>query len=229
MTQIYLIPPSSRFPASSYAAMYLLACMLISNVASAQSLQATPKPNPAKIIQVRSKPALVQELTMGPEGYELWTKIQELIEQPDLKDFARLVTHFDLQTKEPLDAVNWQFMHAGRRDDIKGKQHNPMIKAGRYGVGGLYPAPKTRQIFFEMTFDINQFCLSKQEIQRLYPTGWESAPTHSPNWGSQQNIGFYHGFGLKGRAGGFGISASGCAVEFSISQNLEEMKQEQSK
>lgn len=193
----------------------------LSGTALAQEPKTEPT-TPAKTIQIRGKTALVQELVMAPEAYELWQKIQQMIENPELKEFSRLVETFELQIKEPVDAVHWETMRTGLRTDIRGKGHVPMIKAGRYSIGGVHPPPNIRRIRFEMQFDTTVFCLSKREIQRLYKTGFESAPTHSPNWFFQDHTGYSHGFGLIGeKGGGFGVSPNGCASDFVISQNLQ--------
>lgn len=194
---------------------------LIASNAIAQESKSEPV-TPAKTIQVRGKTALVQELIMSPEAYALWQKIQQIIENPELKDFAKLVETFELHIKEPVDAVHWETMRTGLRTDIRGKGHVPMIKGGRYLISGIHPPPNIRRISFEMQFDTTVFCLSKREIQRVFKTGFESAPTHSPNWHFQDHTGYRHVFALAGqRSGGFGMLPNGCVSDFGISQNLQ--------
>lgn len=194
-----------------------------------------PTGEPERIQLVRGQPAIVQTLVMGPEATQLWRQLQTLIEQPELiKDFPRLVALMEISTQLPMDAVDWKKRERQNREDLRFK-HHWLVESARYGVSSLYPAatyPKRRDLEFDMRFNIQNICLSKQEVQRLYSTGWETGEVHSSDlWDNK--IGARHGSIVhakdSGYGGAFSFSASGCAISFGIIKNLEIITEENKK
>jgi hypothetical protein len=181
------------------------------------------KPQPERTIQVRGQEVIIQDLVMGPEATALWKKIQQLIEEPDIRDFGKLIPMFDLRITQPIDAVDWRKPGGARRSDITST--NLMITSGVYDVLTTVTGPNTkkRTLSFGLKFDIRKFCLTKPEVQRHY-TVWteaESAGVHSPQFLWTDKTGTEHDFPLANKKGAFSVAGSGCITEFHKYQEVE--------
>lgn len=168
---------------------------------------------------VRGQAVVVQELVMGPEATELWRKIQQLIVEPELKDLSKLMQTFDLKITEPMDLVDWTKSGSVHRRDITSSKR--LVTKGRYGMFDETKTRNRRILYLDFEFDISQFCLTKPEIQRLYATGWESAPVHSPQFLWDDKTGTDHSFPLSNAKASFRVSAGGCITEYGATQILE--------
>jgi hypothetical protein len=190
--------------------------------AQARPPEAT-QPQPERTMQVRGQEVIVQDLVMGPEATALWKKIQQLIEEPDIRDFGKLISMFDLRITQPIDAVDWRKPGSAKRSDITSS--NLMITGGVYDIVTIDRGPnqKKRILSFGLKFDIHKFCLTKPEIQRRYTvlTGAESAGVHSPQFLWSDKTGTEHNFPLVNKSGAFSVAASGCVTEFHKLQQLE--------
>lgn len=168
---------------------------------------------------VRGQEAIVQELIMGPEATVLWRKIQRLIAAPEIKDLSKLIDIFNLKITEPIDLIDWRKPGSAHRNDIASTSW--FIASGSYGVFDQTATLKRKVLYLELKFNINDFCLTKQEIQRQYETGWEVAAFHSPQYFWNDKTGADHGFPLTNAKASFRVSAGGCITEYTANQILE--------
>ena len=186
---------------------------------------------PERVIQVRGEEAIVQNLVMGPEATQLWRRIQTLISDPDIRDMDKLIKLFDLQPLEKPKNFDWRDPKVEYGSGAEYKNSTHLIENARFGIGlssGNYP--KQKFLTFRLNFNRMNFCLSKQEIQRLYPTGGEIAGAHSEHVMWPDKTGRDHGFPIVTvGGGGFRIAASGCATDFSMSQTIQILEKEDTK
>jgi hypothetical protein len=186
---------------------------------------------PERVIQVRGEEAIVQNLVMGPEATQLWRRIQTLIASPDIRDIDKLVRLFELQLNEKSKPLDWRDPKVAYGSGAEYSDKSSLIEKARFGIGlSSGPYPKSRFLTFSLKFDLNNFCLSKQEIQRIYPTGDEVTGTHFEHVMWPDKTGRDHGFPItSGGRGGFRITASGCTINFSVSQTIQIIEKEEMK
>jgi hypothetical protein len=188
----------------------------------------TTKPQPERTTQVRGQEVIVQDLVMGPEATALWKQIQQILEEPDIRDFGKIIPMFDLRITQPIDAVDWRKPGSAKRSDITSS--NLMITGGVYDIVTIDRGPnsKKRILSFGLKFDIHKFCLTKPEIQQHYIvlTEAESAGVHSPQFLWSDKTGTEHNFPLANKSGAFRVAGSGCIMEFYKYQELETTQEE---
>lgn len=200
---------------------------IAANAQPLTSSQTQPLQVPAleseRTILIRGQEGVVQNLTMGPEATVLWRKIQQLIAAPEIKDLRRLIEIFNLKITEPIDLIDWRKAGSAHRNDIASTSR--LIARGKYGVFDQTANLNRKVLYFEMKFNISDFCLTKQEIQRQYVTGWEVAAFHSPQYFWNDKTGAEHGFPLTNTKASFRVSAGGCITEFTANQILENINE----
>lgn len=172
-----------------------------------------------KIVDVRGRESIVEELNMGPEATELWRAIQIIVERKKPLTLSELKEILKLNIKDEYLKLDFEKIPV-KFIMIEGGWRG-QISEGRYGVGIDSSEEHKRFLGFNIKFNQNLICISKMEIRKLYKTGGEISVIDSESQGYADQTGYVHGIGLRPHNGGFDIAPSGCASEFGFIANIE--------
>lgn len=133
-----------------------------------------------KVVEVRGKESVVQELNMGPDATDLWRKIQQLIATPKvIADFSKLVSILNLSITDPIDSVSPAKPGLQWRYDAKIEPYRYMVERISYSILNDNYDINGRAAVLVLFFSSEGSCITSSEVRRVYGGGSIGTSVHS--------------------------------------------------